>query len=541
MKTRGAVYVLALGMAGCPAAQTGNAGARFDAPPELSIDAHEEEPIDVAIDLFLEAAPLDAGGPPVPRLVAPLTTQRVSSHRPTLRWRLPDGMDAVRIEICRDRSCTQQVQTFRAEGDHARVPTALEPGIYFWRAFGQMGSTSGLTPSHVWWFRVKPTDAAVDTATGGTMDVNGDGYSDLIFSTGQYALNTGLVFLGSPSGLSEAPQQQIVGGTFPDSIGSRASAGDINGDGFVDVINQVLISGLSPNRIDIHLGTSTGVQRSPIQSINARSFFSVVDTVFGDLDRDGYVDPILSELRTIFVSTYTLFHGNEGRGVAGSSTELTSPTADRDFSGRMSSAGDVNGDGYSDLVVNDRVSSGSPIEEPAERVLLFTSSNILPLREAFAFQGFASGNAVGDVNGDGFSDIVVLSSSQVRIFHGGSSPSVFSAATLTSPGVYDHTVGDVNGDGYDDVIGLSYLRGGSSYGVTIYLGSSAGVRETAEEPLALSSNLQASVATINASNDFNGDGRADLVIVGTREVGVYYGRANEVPALGWTRPRAAGP
>ena len=66
-------------------------------------------------------------------------------------------------------------------------------------------------------------------------DVNGDGYSDLIL------LQSGVhVFYGSPSGPSTTPSwtvdEEQAGSAFGDSFGALGTAGDVNGDGYSDVI-----------------------------------------------------------------------------------------------------------------------------------------------------------------------------------------------------------------------------------------------------------------------------------------------------------------
>ena len=77
-------------------------------------------------------------------------------------------------------------------------------------------------------------------ATAG--DVNGDGYSDVIigatgYDNGQTDEGRAFVYLGAPSGLSLASAWTADGGQDDDRFGYRvATAGDVNGDGYADVI-----------------------------------------------------------------------------------------------------------------------------------------------------------------------------------------------------------------------------------------------------------------------------------------------------------------
>src|SRR5258706_3287551 len=65
------------------------------AAPDLAI-------VDLAI---VDLAPADLRRPPL-RLLAPLSTSTVTSHRPSLRW---EGGAAPVVELCRDRACNQRL------------------------------------------------------------------------------------------------------------------------------------------------------------------------------------------------------------------------------------------------------------------------------------------------------------------------------------------------------------------------------------------------------------------------------------------------
>ena len=115
-----------------------------------------------------------------PRLVGPLSMATVTSQRPTLHWVLSDGTDGAHVEICRDRACTTQVMSIDAPGMGVVPSENLPVGVLFWRAYGLKGSATGQTPSATWQFIVGARSAPVDTSWGATLDVNGDGYADVI-------------------------------------------------------------------------------------------------------------------------------------------------------------------------------------------------------------------------------------------------------------------------------------------------------------------------------------------------------------------------
>ena len=70
-------------------------------------------------------------------------------------------------------------------------------------------------------------------------DVNGDGYADVVVGAYGYSSGTGraYVYLGGASGLAAAPATTLTGEAATDYFGmSVATAGDVNGDGYADVV-----------------------------------------------------------------------------------------------------------------------------------------------------------------------------------------------------------------------------------------------------------------------------------------------------------------
>ena len=77
----------------------------------------------------------------------------------------------------------------------------------------------------------------VSVASAG--DVNGDGYADVVVGAQGYTTNTGraYVYLGGPSGLATTAATTLTGESANHYFGSSvATAGDVNGDGYADVV-----------------------------------------------------------------------------------------------------------------------------------------------------------------------------------------------------------------------------------------------------------------------------------------------------------------
>src|SRR3989338_7522372 len=285
---------------------------------------------------------------------------------------------------------------------------------------------------------------------------------------------------------------------------SVASAGDVNGDGYDDVIvgaygndgggsNSgaafVYFGGDSmDNAIDVNL---TGVAAVNQQGVSAASA--------GDVNGDGYDD--------VIVSANGNDGNGDGSGAAfvyfgGASMDnaidvnLTGVAANDRQGISVAPAGDVNGDGYDDVIVGAYLNDGNGADSGAAFVYFGGSSmdNAIDVNLTGVAAGDQQGGSVapaGDVNGDGYDDVIVganlnygngASSGAAFVYFGGSSMDNAIDVNLTGVAAGDQQggsvapAGDVNGDGYDDVIvgaNLNYGNGASSGAAFVYFGGSS--------------------------------------------------------------------
>lgn len=143
-----------------------------------------------------------------PRPIAPLSTSTVTSRRPTLRWELAPRSDGARVELCEDRACSSVLQTIDAPGTSARPPTDLPPGVVFWRLFSLAAGVPSATASPTWQMIVGVRSASeADTSWGTTLDLDGDGFTDLVVGARSAASGAGAayVYAGGPTGLASTP------------------------------------------------------------------------------------------------------------------------------------------------------------------------------------------------------------------------------------------------------------------------------------------------------------------------------------------------
>jgi flavodoxin len=427
-------------------------------------------------------------------------------------------------------------------------------------------------------------NALLGAAVASAGDVNGDGYSDVLIGAYMYdkgETDEGVVFLfnGSPGGLNPSNSRFIESNSAGALMGSSvAFAGDVNGDGYNDLIIgfQNYSNGQSyEGAFNIYHGSATGIPLTPATSIEMNQAFTTLGYAVagaGDVNGDGYADVIVG------APNYSNGNNTEGmfRIYHGSATGLlTTPAVtiegNQDFAQMgvsVASAGDVNGDGYSDVIVGANNYSNGQANEGVAFVYHGSATGINPTAAALLERNQAGaqfGNSVasaGDVNGDGFGDVVVgarnytngQTNEGVAFVYKGSAtginiaiaPVMLEANQASAEfGTVVRGAGDLNHDGYSDVLVSSpaYTNGSSQEGaVFVFNGSSGGINTTA------ATRIESNIAGLKlggalSAGDVNGDGYNDIIVgapvysnVQTNEgaLYVYHGSASGVsitPAL----------
>lgn len=363
-----------------------------------------------------------------------------------------------------------------------------------------MGSANGPATTADWTIDGQDKGATLGSSAGTAGDVNNDGYADIIVGAPYWNSTTSseggkaYVFLGSSTGLNSTAIWNVHSPQGGAGLGAAVgTAGDVNGDGYDDIIIGApdhTTSLTKPGRAYVYLGNAIGISSiSPwiYDYPTQYSAFAYSVSTAGDVNADGFDDVIIG---TDGADEVVAFYGSAS-GL--SNTPDWSVTGNGDLLGfAVSNAGDVNGDGYDDVIIGDTIYSNGQTEEG--RVLVYYGSSVgLYLNPNWAYEsnqantqfGYSVASA-GDVNGDNYNDIIVGASlyDNGQTNEGGAFLFFGSGSGISNTpdwvvegdqqnsrlGYYVGTAGDVNGDGLDDLlVGAPYHANGQANEGAVYL------------------------------------------------------------------------
>ena len=279
-------------------------------------------------------------------------------------------------------------------------------------------------------------------SVSGAGDVNRDGYADLI--VGAYKDDNNGQNSGSARVLSGKDGKILYtfnGGNADDNFGNSVrSAGDVNRDGYSDLIVGAPQVGFNPTRKRGYARVLSGKDGKTLYTFNGDSagdWFGVSVAGAGDVNKDGYPDLIVG-------ASHPPPHSNPrwkgyARVLSGKDGKIlytfNSNSVLEYFAFSVSGAGDVNRDGYADLIVgvprawdnNNGPRSGSA------RVLSGKDGKLLyTFKGDSAWDNFGSSvSGAGDVNKDGYADLIVGAWLDANNGSGSGSARVLSGARLT--------------------------------------------------------------------------------------------------------------
>jgi hypothetical protein len=439
-------------------------------------------------------------------------------------WLGESGATGATVDVCRDRACQNVIVSFAVTGSSAQPPQALPAGVVFWRV---TSTGAGGRTSATWELTIPARESGRTGSWGSVPDFNGDGFADLAVGVlpasggvGTPPPNEMRIFPGGPQGPSSTPAQ-----TFSGSFGfaeEAGSAGDVDGDGFADLA----IWNAPATLTDALLGATVTVYRGGPQGLSSPVTIDAPEVAggnqmrvvsAGDVNGDGYGDLLVggANVAELFLGSAT--------GLSATPAQMLAPAASTPPDARWPvGSGDFNGDGHPDADISG-LFGGMLYDGDGQRLVAHPET---PL--PFELSGLA-----GDFNGDGFADLAAYA-----VTIGGPTGPATQFEVLAGHYFYQG-VGDVNGDGFSDVLSMVSSQVGVREAERLFFGMQTGCNVSGCSnfvPLFVPGDLNDGSPrfAIGAKGlgDVNGDGFSDFVYFspGAGSVYLFLGSAAGPPS-----------
>ncbi|MBX3275817.1 MAG: FG-GAP repeat protein [Sandaracinaceae bacterium] len=402
-------------------------------------------------------------------------------------------------------------------------------------AFWRLRPVDGAAVSPTWQLHVgagnlHPTG---DLVQGTVSDVDGDGIADLVVGAPLRDRGRGSVLLhpGAIGGFAERREIEPPHGFDVGSFGRAvSSAGDVNGDGFGDmVVGAPNPFGDQDGAAFIYLGGEAGPARESVVHLRgpfgSRGQFGAAVASAGDVDGDGYGDLLVGAWASRSGDGAVYIYRGGTPPLVDRPQEIIGPSGQASAFGRsVAPLGDVDGDGYDDVAIGADGGDG--------RVYVYRGGpsglnvepwqTLQPTAITGSESGFGAALAVGDFDGDGLVDLAVgapreqASAGAVYVFRGqriGFVDEALRFGSLDGGGAGESLrAGDLNADGRADlIVGAPGTVVATSDGAVHLLFGAATIlvqRDVFTGPVGAESRYGRSLTT----GDFDGDGVIDVLV-----------------------------
>lgn len=327
--------------------------------------------------------------------------------------------------------------------------------------------------------------AGESPTTVAAADLNGDGALDLAVAAWDVAVGGVSVLLNDGTGAFSAPA--LYG---PGLISGALAAGDLDGDGAVDIV----AANPATNSAAVLFGDGNGSLGAPVEYAANLAPYGVV---ISDLNGDGALDFVTANYDGGDVSVFL----NEGSGAFASAVSY--PAGDVP---RAVVAGDLDHDGAPDLVVANGAEEGTH----GLTVLRNQGDGTFLPAAHYPANVTTSSVALGDMNGDGHLDALANAAywpdyvGGVTVMLGLGDGALLAPVPHAEGETHESaTVGDLNGDGAPD-LAVTNMTGGD---VSVLFNTGGGAFAA---PVHLAAGSHPRAAAIE---DLDGDGQLDLAVV----------------------------
>ena len=298
-------------------------------------------------------------------------------------------------------------------------------------------------------------------------DINGDGKKDLILGFPQE--NKVRIYLDCNR--NTIPSITLSGEALGDQFGYSIAVADLDNDGYDDlIIGAPYASAGSTSeagKVYVYRGGrqfssapalviqgKAAYDGNGVQYTSSEHLGTSIAAV-GDVNGDGYQDVVIGAPQGSVERSGRVLVLLGGATISERTTEIPGPAPMGYFGQSVASAGDVNGDGLKDILVGAANCSETPV--PDGKAYLIYGGSTLALSNVVLSGPNCYGSVVAglDMNGDGYSDIAVGSKNSpyaADVYYGG--PSISNQPSISFP-VREGLLlplGDINGDGFADLL-----------------------------------------------------------------------------------------
>lgn len=356
------------------------------------------------------------------------------------------------------------------------------------------GSASGLNPDPSTSIENISGSHLLGISVAGAGDLNGDGFDDIIISDSGFFISYDpqkniliegavLIYYGSPQGI-DLNTKALLTNTQENSFygWSVSSAGDINGDGYDDIVigDPNYDIQFDEGAAFVYQGSAQGIDPNSKLTLTgswSSEEFGYAVSKAGDINADGFDDIVIGvpfySSNLAGEGAVVVYYGSNSGVSAANNKQIASNKLNANLGSAVGAAGDVNGDGFADIVAGANNYSNGQDYEGAGMIYYgsATGAGLIPtvLESDVAHAQFGNSvSGIGDLNNDGYSDVIIGSSYSGSLFKSafinyGSPNGIQAIASKSNPitglGLTDkdylkQVVGaDINGDGRTDIVG----------------------------------------------------------------------------------------
>jgi serine/threonine-protein kinase len=355
--------------------------------------------------------------------------------------------------------------------------------IYLYR-----GGIAGLDPSPTWTATGTEPSELLGWSIASSVNLSFDGFADVVvgapgYDGGANVVGRVLVYAGSRDGPSTAPIQALAASISGTGFGYAIATGDVNHDGTDDLLvgepNYPSVEAHA-GRALLYLGQGSKFSTVPdwIVEGSPGSRFGISVDLSGDVNNDGFRDAVVGASSASFgeerpgAGAAYVYHGSAA-GLDSVATLLTGRQPGASFGRDTVLPGDLDGDGFGDLIVGAENGANGEADEGIVEVFFGSESGIRP-----------------------YGSLVLESNNMGANFGGHMSPA-----------------GDLDGDGYADFfVGAVRFQQGNPREGAVFLFRGSGQRDVRSNWTRIGGKPGSWYGSAIASGDFNGDGLTDLAV-----------------------------